>query len=228
MLRLVRSRTGTCDDARRPGDKKYNGRRNSRRSENRWSLLWSCEYGIRSNLVGKRGDVAAGDNTGSGSEVGSTNNTPQKYEVKGKHTREITQWRRGTPVIFAHLKILINLRRWLPSLRNWPQTLKYSLNTGAVSWLRCPALFQHPPQIVRKPPPIHPIRFHWVFTFGNLPHHSEFHVRCEGSLTTEHFVYHHPQCIAVRFNCWLAVLETEPLRIKELWTHPPCCATFHG
>ena len=43
----------------------------------------------------------------------------------------------------------------------------------------------------------------------------------EGMFAGEHFEYHHPQCVAIRFHRRPTILETELLWIKAFWTHPP-------
>ena len=111
-------------------------------------------------------------------------------------------------------------RRRRPPPRNLLQTLEYVFDARPIAWSGLPATLQHIPNVIHEPRPFLSLRSSRAFTFANPHNNGVVSVLVKRCSTAQDFVYHHPECVTVRAFRPAAVLETELLRIEELWTHP--------
>jgi hypothetical protein len=105
-----------------------------------------------------------------------------------------------------------------------PQALPRNLHMAevwAAGWVRPPATFQDPPNIIREPVPFHSLRSLRMFASTDFRNDGLVFIPGERNVPTQDFIYDHPKRVTIRRFCPTAVFETEALRIEELWTHPP-------
>ena len=126
----------------------------------------------------------------------------------------VTSWQRQA--VFKTRKC--KLRRRVPF-----ETQKYGFDIYPVARLRLPTMFQYPPYVVREPYPLFSLRSPRTFSIQDLLNNGEVRILGKWCLLTENFIYHHPQCIAIRRLGRPALTQTKLVWDEELWAGPLSC-----